>query len=137
MQWPFSRARDTLQVMKDARAVIAILDDEEDYRKALTRLLKAHGYEVESFAGGAELVARIAQRAFGCVLLDLNMPGMNGFDVLAELHGEVRRPPVVVLTANDDPAMMKRALALNAFDYQLKPIGAPALLDVIERACAR
>jgi CheY-like chemotaxis protein len=124
-------------MMDGALSSIAVLDDEAEYRKALSRLLKASGYEVEAFAEGVSLLARLAQRRFGCVLLDLNMPGMNGFDVLAELHGEVRPPRVIVLTANDDPAMMKRALALNAFDYQLKPIAAPALLGAIARALGR
>jgi FixJ family two-component response regulator len=123
--------------MGDALPAIAVLDDEAEYRKALARLLKAYGFEVEVFADGGELLSRCARRVFGCVLLDLNMPGMSGFDVLAELHGELRPPPVIILTANDDPAMMKRALALNAFDYQLKPIAAPALLGAIDRALGR
>ena len=123
--------------MGSAPPVIAILDDEEHFRRALSRLLKAHGYEVASFAVGEELIAEAGRRAFGCVLLDLNMPRMSGFDVLAELQGELKPPPVIVLTANDDPAMMKRAFALNAFEYQLKPIAAPTLLGSIKRACAR
>ena len=123
--------------MSSTKPVIAILDDEEHFRRALSRLLKAHGYDVASFAAGEELIAESGQRSFGCVLLDLNMPGMSGFDVLAELQGELSPPPVIVLTANDDPFMMKRAFALNAFEYQLKPIAAPALLGSIDRACAR
>jgi CheY-like chemotaxis protein len=123
--------------MAPLHPVIAILDDEDQFRRALSRLLKAHGYEVASFASGEELIAGAGQRKFGCVLLDLNMPGMSGFDVLAELQGELRPPPVIILTANDDPSTMKRAFALNAFEYQLKPIAAPALLGSIERACAR
>ena len=75
--------------------------------------------------------------AFGCVLLDLNMPGMSGFDVLAELEAELQPPPVIVLSANDDPAMVRRAFALNAFEYQHKRVAAPALLPSIERALHR
>lgn len=123
--------------MDSAHPVIAILDDEEHFRRALSRLLNANGYQVASFAAGEELIAAAGRRAFGCVLLDLNMPGMSGFDVLAELQGELAPPPVIVLTANDDPATMKRAFALNAFEYQLKPVAASTLLGSIERACAR
>ncbi len=75
--------------MGSAHPVIAILDDEEHFRRALSRLLQAHGYEVASFAAGEELIAEAARRTFGCVLLDLNMPGMSGFDVLSELLGEL------------------------------------------------
>lgn len=123
--------------MAQSAPLIAILDDEEGFRKALSRLLKAHGYRVEGFAAGADLVARAASHGFDCVLLDLNLPGMSGFDVLAELQGERAPPPVIVLTANDDPAVMRQALALNAFDYRLKPVAAPALLGSIERALHR
>lgn len=117
--------------------VIAVVDDEEHFRRALSRLLKAHGYGVESFAAGEELVAQVPRRGFGCVLLDLNMPGMTGFDVLAELQGEANPPPVIVLSASDDPAAIERAFALHAFEYQLKPVAGPALLGSIERALRR
>jgi len=123
--------------MKQGNRVIAILDDEEHYRRALSRLLRAHGYEVASFSTGEELFAEVAQRAFDCVLLDLHMPGMTGFDVLARLRGQPAPPPIIVITAHDDPDFMKKAFDLNAFEYQLKPVASPILLGAIERACAR
>ena len=123
--------------MGPAKRVIAILDDEDRYRRALTRLLTAHGYDVAGFSLGEELLAELALRAFDCVLLDLHMPGMTGFDVLAGLQGRPRQPPVIVITAHDDPDFAKRALDLDAFDFQLKPVASPVLLNAIERACAR
>jgi CheY-like chemotaxis protein len=116
--------------------LIAILDDEEDFRRALARLLKAHGYEVVGFARGEELIAS-GRQDVDCVLLDLHMPGMSGFDVLAALKRRLTAPPVIVISAHDDPGNVQRALALDAFEYQLKPVSAPALLGAIERACAR
>jgi len=123
--------------MGQCNRVIAILDDEEHYRRALSRLLKAHGYDVASFSAGAELIAEVARRAFDCVLLDLHMPGMTGFEVLARLRGQPTPPPVIVITAHDDPEFLNKAFDLDAFDYQLKPVASPALLGAIERACAR
>jgi FixJ family two-component response regulator len=117
--------------------VIAILDDEENYRLALSRLLKAHGYEVATFATGEALIAGASRQRFECVLLDLYMPGMTGFDVLAELRRDAGAPPVIVITAHDDPDLIRQALALNAFECQQKPVGAPALLDAIRRATHR
>jgi two-component system, LuxR family, response regulator FixJ len=117
--------------------LIAILDDEEHFRRALERLLKAHGYDVASFAGGEELIAEATLRGFDCVLLDLHMPGKTGFEVLAELQSRPASPPVIVITAHDDPDFVRRARDLNAFEYQLKPVASPALLAAIERACAR
>jgi FixJ family two-component response regulator len=115
--------------------LIAILDDEEDFRRALTRLLKAHGYDVETFATGEELVAATARCRFACILLDLHMPGMTGFDVLAALQAQPLSPPIIVVTAQDDLDQVRQAMTLNAFEYQLKPVGAPALLGAIGRAC--
>jgi CheY-like chemotaxis protein len=123
--------------MGQASRVIAILDDEEHYRRALSRLLEAHGYDVASFSAGEELIAEMAQRPFDCVLLDLHMPGMNGFEVLARLRDQPAPPPVIVITAHDDPDFVKKAFDLNAFEYQLKPVASPILLGAIDRACAR
>lgn len=123
--------------MGRANPVIAILDDEEHFRRALARLLKAHGYEVLVFPGGAEFLLEVPRRGLDCVLLDLDMPGMTGFEVLAQLKGRADVPPAIVVTAHDDPEYVRRAHALGAFEYQLKPVGAPALLDAIRRACAR
>jgi len=116
------------------RVRIAVLDDEENYRRALSRLLRAHGYEVETFATGEGLLAGTLVERFDCVLLDLYMPGMSGFDVLAELKLEPQAPPVIVITAHDDADHVRRALALDAFECQHKPVGAPRLIDAIERA---
>jgi CheY-like chemotaxis protein len=117
--------------------VIAILDDEERFRRALSRLLTAHGYEVASFDCGRHLLSEVAARSFDCVLLDLHMPGMSGFEVLQTLKGMPAPPPVIVITAHDDPEFMQRARALDAFEYQTKPVASPVLLGAIERACAR
>lgn len=118
-------------------ARIAVLDDEESYRRALSRLLSAHGYAVETFATGEGLLASAVAERFDCVLLDLYMPGMSGFDVLAELKLESDPPPVIVVTAHDDADHARRALALDAFECQCKPVGAQRLIDAIERARRR
>jgi len=123
--------------MGQANRCVAVLDDEEKFRLALTRLLRAHGYEVASFATGEELFAASPQRRFDCLLLDLSMPGMSGLDVLTQWHRDPIAPPVIVVTASDDPDLVQRARALNAFDYQMKPVIAKTLLDTIERACGR
>ena len=117
--------------------VIAILDDEDGLRRALTRLLNTHGFEVVTYATGPEFVADAVLRRFDCLLLDLYMPGMSGLDVLAELRWNPDAPPTIVITGHDDPDLVKRALALNAFDCQKKPISEANLLQAIDRALHR
>lgn len=123
--------------MERSVPAIAILDDEEKLRVALARLLKAHGCEVACFASGDALLAGIGQRRFDCVLLDLVMPGMSGFEVLAALRARADSPPAIVITAHDEPQWVGRALALGARECLRKPVGAPALLAAIERALER
>lgn len=113
---------------------IAVLDDEEAYRRALSRLLRAHGYRVEEFATGEGLLARTRRPGVDCVLLDLYMHGMSGFDVLSELQRTPVAPPVIVVTAHDDADSRRQATVLNAFECHPKPITAAVLVDVIERA---
>ena len=115
---------------------IAILDDEEALRRALSRLLRAHDHHVVAYESGAALLGDLRRRKFDCLLLDLHMPGMSGFDVLAALARDAASPPVIAITGHDDPDFARRALVLGAFACQRKPVGAAALLEAIGRACA-
>lgn len=137
VQWPQRARPATLTAMDGRRGAIAILDDEEPLRRALARLLGAHGHDAECFASGEALLAAIARRRYDCVLLDLFMPGMSGFDVLGALRTSPAPPPVIVVTAHDDPVLDRRAFALGAIECQRKPVTARALLDAIEAAMQR
>jgi CheY-like chemotaxis protein len=71
------------------------------------------------------------------VLLDLFMPGMSGFDVLAALRSTSDPPPAIVITAHDEPELVRHALDLNAVACLRKPVAAPDLLDAIARSLRR
>jgi FixJ family two-component response regulator len=116
--------------------LIAILDDEDQVRVALARLLRAHGYKVIGFGKGEDLVEAVELHEIDCVLLDLFMPGMSGFDVLAALRDHAKAPPIIVVSAHDEADMRARAMALKARSVQRKPVSAAVLLAEIERATA-
>ena len=124
--------------MVQPRPLIAVLDDEPKFCKALGRLLKTHGFEVELFELGDELLAACATRAPDCLLLDLHMPGINGFQVLERLAALRLPMPVIVITGHDQPDDAERVRALGAVDYLLKPLDESRLLaalgSVIEAA---
>lgn len=122
--------------MSPAARLIAILDDQPDFRRALARLLKSYGYETAPFASGQALLGAVSSCRFDCILLDLHMPGLNGFDVLSALRARSHAPPVIVITGQDDPDSVRRAMALEAFDCHKKPVRAPELIKAIERACS-
>src|SRR5688572_33421776 len=90
---------------------VAIVDDEEPVRKALRRLLRASGLQAEGYASGLEFLAAAAQRRPDCVVLDLHMAGMSGLQVLRRLQAAPQRPPVVVITAHDEPEAREQCLA--------------------------
>jgi len=83
------------------KSLIAIVEDEEPIRKALRRLLRSAGMDVKSFPSGVEFLESLTTQWPDCVVLDLHMPVMNGFEVqarLAELRVSV---PVVIITGHD------------------------------------
>jgi CheY-like chemotaxis protein len=117
--------------------LIGILDDEEQFRRALSRLLQAHQYRTMAFASGPEFLAEVPRQRFDLLLLDLAMPGMTGFDVLAAMKTVPGAPPAIVITGIEDPEVFKHALQLNAFECHAKPIRDEVLVGAIERALNR
>jgi CheY-like chemotaxis protein len=117
--------------------LIGILDDEEHFRRALSRLLQAHHYRTMAFASGPEFLAEMSRERFDLLLLDLAMPGMTGFDVLEAMRAVPRAPPAIVITGVEDPEVFKHALELNAFECHAKPIRDEVLVGAIERALNR
>lgn len=123
--------------MASRTPVIAILDDEADFRRALTRLFAAHGYDSVAFANGHALLAAVAQYHFDCITLDLDLPGMSGFDVLAALRAGHDGPPVIVITGHDTADGEQRAAAMSVLAYQRKPVRAAELMAIVSEACGR
>jgi FixJ family two-component response regulator len=120
--------------MEKKATLLAVVDDDEDVRVALARLVSSAGLAVEAFASGEAFLRSVADHEPDCVVLDLHMPGMSGFDVqgaLAVAHAGV---PVVVITGHDTPESCERALRLGAKAYLRKPVDDEALLSAIGTA---
>lgn len=111
--------------------LVAVLDDEENMRTALRRLLHVRGYEVATCSTGDELFSACARRPVRCIILDLHMPGMNGFEVLEELATRPAPPPVIVITGHDQAGNAERAGRLGARAYLTKPVDSLPLLALL------
>ncbi len=114
-----------------------MLDDEPKMRKALRRLLGTHGFHVEEYERGDDLLAALPLHPPDCLVLDLHMPEVSGFDVLENFAAQHISIPVVVVTAHDEPGAAERARALGATAFLIKPVDASALVREIESAISR
>jgi FixJ family two-component response regulator len=120
--------------MNEGGPLLAVVDDDADVRVALTRLVSSAGFAVETFASGAEFLRSIEDHEPDCVVLDLHMPEMSGFDVQCALARGHPAIPVVVITGHHTPESRARAMQLGAKGYLRKPVNDSVLLEAIETA---
>jgi FixJ family two-component response regulator len=104
--------------------VVYVVDDEERMRKALTRLLRPHGFEVRAFASAREFLAVDDFKTNACLLLDVSMPDFDGFALQRHLASARHLLPVIFLTGNGDIPMSVRAMKAGASDFLTKPVQA-------------
>ena len=116
---------------------IFIVDDDASFRDAISRLLRAGGYPVQTFASATEFLQSARTDAPGCVLLDLQMPGPSGLDLQSALVRSENPLPVVFLTGKGDIPSSVHAMRAGADDFLTKPVKKAVLFPAIERALAR
>ena len=117
--------------------LLAVVDDDADVRTALTRLVSSAGFAVETFESGAEFLRSVVDHEPDCVVLDLHMPEMSGFDVQCALARCNAGVPVVVITGHDTPEARARAVQLGAKGYLRKPVNDEVLLAAIGNAIGK
>lgn len=118
-------------------AIVHVVDDDESLRTALTRLLRAAGYEVRAYASAGEFALAREEGARGCLLLDVRMPGPTGLDLQRALARRGDPMPVIFLTGHGDIPMSVEAIQAGAVDFLTKPVQRPALLAAVEKALAK
>lgn len=109
--------------------LVLLVEDEETLRKVLRSLLERDGFEVAEAADGAEALSAVDRLSPDAVVLDLNLPVLDGYDVLSRLRTRSTSAtlPVLVLTANGDEASEVRALKMGANEFLTKPFRPRAL----------
>jgi FixJ family two-component response regulator len=112
------------------------VDDDPYVRKALERLFRSAGLSVETFASGAEFLRSLDDHEPDCVVLDLHMPNVDGYEVQAQLLRIQPNVPVIVITGHDTPESRLRALSGGARSYLCKPVDDETLLKSINDAIA-
>ena len=122
--------------MRDARDVVFLVDDDPSVRTALSRLLRSHGWCVETFDSVGEFLRADRADAPGCLVLDVRMPGTGGLELQDTLRFEGYDLPVVFITGYGDVGTVVQAMKGGAVDFLSKPFDEHELLEAVEKATA-
>ena len=120
-----------------ADATVYVVDDDPTVLKALTRLLGVEGFRVITFGSATAFLAQRTIEHPMCLMLDLRMPGMTGFDLLHELDAAGRDIPVILMTGHANDSVLEQAVARNVVTLLAKPFEAAALFAAIREGLAR
>lgn len=120
----------------DPAATVFVLDDDAAVRSALVRLLASAGFHVEAYASGADYLAAPAPASTACLVLDVNMPGLSGFEVMAALAAKGPPLPVVFITGFGTIPLSVQAMKLGAVEFLTKPVAPDDLLAAVAGALA-
>lgn len=116
---------------------VYVVDDDSSLRRSLQFALTASGYEPRPFVSGSDFLEELPQLSAGCVLLDIRMPEMSGFQVLSAMQTSGRRFPVIVMTGHGDIPTAVEAMKLGADDFLEKPFAEDALLTSLRMLSER
>jgi len=123
--------------MKLTHALVYVIDDDMSMRRAIERLLESEDYSVKLLTGAREFLAQAPHTGPSCVILDLNMPGLNGLELQEALVGRGRAEQVIFITGGASVPTCVQAMKAGAVDYLPKPFRDEDLLYAVERALER
>jgi FixJ family two-component response regulator len=121
-----------------AHATVFLVDDDASVRRALARLIRSAGHQVQTFGSAREFLENNPDNTnSACLVLDVRMPGLSGIDLQGELQAANAPLPIIFVTGHGDIPMSVKAMKAGAVDFLPKPVQAPDLLRAIEQALAR
>ena len=124
----------SMEARMAAGHLISIVDDDDSMRDALVGLFRSLGYDARGFASAEDFLACGDLERFSCAITDIQMPGMNGFELkqrLDERHGTL---PVIMITARPEPDLREKAMSIGAASFLRKPFDTETLVDCLEKA---
>jgi FixJ family two-component response regulator len=120
-----------------AGSTIHVVDDDMLFRNAMARILRSSGYQTALYESGDDFLTKLPVSDAGCILLDLQMVGVNGFELQERLTKAGNVLPIIFLSAHGDVRAGVHAIKAGAEDFLPKPVCGEALLQCVERALAR
>src|SRR4029077_4905096 len=123
--------------MTSAQPLVFVIDDDESVRKGLKRLLRSANYESEVYESASDFLARPAHPGPACVIVDVQMPGVNGINFQKALIKRRREEQLIFITGHGNIPMCAQVMKAGAVDFLPKPFKSRELLNCVDRALAR
>jgi FixJ family two-component response regulator len=115
-------------------SIVFLVDDDPSFRRSSERLLRAAGYQVQSFPSAREFLNRGRPSVAACLVTDMRMPGLSGLDLQQELSRASWQIPIIFITGHADVPTTVRAMKSGAVNFLTKPFQEQTFLDTIEEA---
>ena len=116
------------------RPLVAIVDDDELFRRSVERLICSAGFRVETFGSAEDFLERGDPERTACAILDMRLPGMNGLDLQRRLIARPRPMPIVFVSAHGEALIRATALRAGAVAFLNKPFDDRTLLEALARS---
>ncbi len=116
------------------RKQIYIVDDDQSVRRALKLLMLTYGFDAESYSSAEEFFSAVPNNAPGCLVLDIHMPGLSGWDAQQRLEKTGSKRPVIFISADKRDGLRDKALKVGAAGFLQKPFNDQELVDLINKA---
>src|SRR5215467_14908973 len=123
--------------MSDTGTLVYVVDDDVSAREGVARLICSAGLTAKTFASGEEFLAAARSKIPGCLILDVNLPGLNGLDLQQEIAKSDTEVPIIFLTGYGDISMTVRAVKAGAANFLTKPVDDEELLKAVRQALER
>jgi FixJ family two-component response regulator len=123
--------------MTNDKFIVMIVDDDESVRRAARRLIRSYGFAVETFVSADDFLASGRLSETACLVLDVQMPGLNGLELQSRLVAEGHQVAIIFITGFDDENARAQALKAGALSYLVKPFEEADLLNSINLALQR
>lgn len=114
--------------------LISVIDDDDSMRRAVVALVRSAGYDARGYESAEEFLETMDTLAFGCIVTDIQMPGLSGIQLKHHLTARQNRTPVIMITAREDPSLEQQALASGAVCFLRKPFQAEEFVACLEKA---
>src|SRR6201996_2865013 len=122
----------SISTMNKIDAPVCVVDDDVSIRESIEGLLRVEGLRVETYCSAREFLARATAEPPGCLVLDVELPGLSGLELQRELFRAEAHIPIIFLTGHGDIPMSVRAIKAGAFEFLTKPFDPDDLLDAVQ-----